>query len=116
MTPELVDALHDPRLPEAFTRLTIWDGMLALGLGLLLAALVLTLAAPLLKPRPRRASLSGRLGHAASLPPQERLLALARIAHDRGIALPDDIRDSLYSGRDADPAKIEAFIRAGVRR
>ncbi|MBV0892111.1 hypothetical protein KTN05_09630 [Paracoccus sp. Z118] len=116
MTPEIVGALHDPRLPEAFTRLTIWDLLLALGLGLLLAALVLTLAAPLLSRRVRRPSLSGRLGHAASLPEGERLLALARIARERGVALPDEARAALYSGQCADPAWIEALIRAGARR
>ena len=116
MTPDIVGALHAPRLPEAFTRLTVWDVMLALGLGLLLAALVLTLAAPLLSRRVRRPSLSGRISDAASLPEGERLLALARIARERGVTLPDETRAALYVGREADPARIEALIRSGARR
>ncbi|WP_299359873.1 hypothetical protein [uncultured Paracoccus sp.] len=116
MSIEIVDALHGPRLPEAFTQLTIWDVALALGLGLLLAALILTVAAPLLSRRPARPVLSDQLRRAASLPAQERLLALARLAGDRGVALPDDIKAALYRRGGTDPTRLEDLIRGRTRR
>ena len=116
MTPDVVSQLHPPRLPEAFTALGLHDLLEAFGLGLLLAALVLTLAAPLLTRRPRRPRATERIAAARRLPPEERLLALARLLAERGGALPDDQRTALYAGK-GDPDRIEALIlKAGGRR
>lgn len=115
MTPAIVADLHPPRLPEAFAALGWPDLLAAFGFGLMLAALIVTLAAPLLRRRPRRVTPRARITAAAGLPPEERLLALTRILQDRGVTLPDDLRAALYSGRGGDPARIEALILAGRR-
>lgn len=109
----LAEILHPPRLPEAFTQLTLWDLSSSLGLGLILAALVLTVFAPLLHRRPRRASLAQNLRGASALPEPERMLALARLLAARRIALPEAQRQALYSGKGADVAALEALLRQG---
>ncbi len=116
MTPDVVEALHPPRLPEAFAAMGWGDLLAAFGLGLLLAVLVLTLAAPLLQRRPPKPRLSARIAAAAALPPQDRLLALAQLLAERGGTLPEDLRAGLYAPGGADPAKIEALILRGRRR
>lgn len=116
MTPEVVEALHPPRLPEGFAALGWADLLAAFGVGLLLAALVLTVAAPLLQRRPPRPRLSARIAAAAALPPQDRLLALARLLAERGGTLPEDLRAGLYAPGSAEPAKIEELILRGRRR
>lgn len=116
MTPAIVANLHPPRLPEAFAALG-WPELLAgVGIGLMLAALIVTLAAPALRRRPRRITPRARIAAAALLPPEERLLALTHLLHDRGGTLPEDQRAALYSGQGGDPARIEALILAGRRR
>ncbi len=116
MTPDVVEALHPPRLPEAFAAMGWGDLLAAFGLGLLLAAAVLSLAAPLLQRRAPRPRLSARIAAAASLPPQDRLLALARLLAERGGTLPEDLRAGLYRPEGADPARIEALILRGRGR
>ncbi|WP_225029485.1 hypothetical protein [Xinfangfangia pollutisoli] len=117
MTPaDLIAALHAPRLPEGFTALG-WDDLLAAaGLGLVLAALVLALLGPILRPRPRRLRPAERIAATAALPPADRLLALARLLQDLGGQLPDDQRAALYAGLPGDPARIEALILQAGRR
>lgn len=110
MTPEIVASLHPPRLPEAFAA-PGWDDLLAaFGLGLLLAALVLAVAMPALRRRPRPPRTRERIALAATLPAPERLLALARLLAERGGELPADQRQALYRGQAGDPARIEALI------
>lgn len=116
MTPAIVADLHPPRLPETFAGLGWPDLLAALGIGLMLAALVVTLAAPLLHRRPHRVAPRARIAAAAQLPPAERLLALAQLLHARGGTLPEDQRAALYSGQGGDPARIEALILAGRRQ
>ncbi len=114
MTPEVVLQLHPPRLPEAFATLGPADLATAFGAGLVLSALVLTVAAPLLRRRPARPALSARIAAARILPPEERLLALTQLLAERGVVLPGDQRRALYTGA-ADPARLEALIRATRR-
>lgn len=110
MSADLAAALHGPRLPEAFARLSAVDLLAAFGLGLMISALILWLFAPLLIRRPRRASLRQRLAWMASLPTEQRMLALARLAAERGVTLPEEQRQALYSGRGADPGALERAI------
>src|SRR5690606_28999977 len=98
MKEDLIKALHPPRLPEAYATLGAMDLLAAFGIGLLLAALVLTLIAPLLQRRPRRVSLSARIESARALPPADRLLALTRLLASRGGAIPEELRPLLYRG------------------
>ena len=113
---EMVAALHAPRLPEGFTALG-WDDLLAAaGLGLLLAAALLVLLGPILRPRPRRLRPAARIAATAGLPPAERLLALARLLHETGGQLPEDQRAALYAGQPGDPARVDALILAAGRR
>ena len=110
MTPDIVSNLHPPRLPEAFAAQG-WDDLLAaFGLGLLLAALVLAIAMPALRRRPRPLRIRERIALAARLPGPERLLALAQLLAERGGELPEDQRQALYRGQAGDPARIEALI------
>lgn len=116
MNQDLLNALHPPRLPEAFTQLGLADLIAVFGLGLLLAAASLMLFAPLIRRRPVRPGLSARIQDTQALPPEERMLALARIlAEQRGVALPEDQRQALYAGRDGDPSRIERMIRGAAR-
>ncbi|MEZ5797747.1 MAG: hypothetical protein R3D63_09925 [Paracoccaceae bacterium] len=113
MTPqELVAQLHGPRLPEGYAAMG-WDDVLAaVGLGLVLAAAVLAVLGPVLRPRARPARRGAQIAEAARLPPQDRLLALARLLHDLGGTLPEDQRAALYAGLPGDPARVEALILA----
>lgn len=116
MTPDVVRDLHPPRLPDAFVATEWGDLLAAVGLGLLLAALILALGAPFLQRRKRQPRISDRIAAAALLPPQERLLVLVQILTERGGQLPEDLRVALYTPGAADPARIEALIRSGPRR
>ena len=95
---EIVSLLHPPRLPESFTQGGSADLLLAFGLGLLLAGVIVMLAAPLLVTRPRARPLRARLADLDRLPAADRLHGLAMLAHDRGIALTDAERAALYGG------------------
>jgi hypothetical protein len=116
MTPDIVAELHPPRLPAAFSALGWADLLAAFGVGLVLAALVLMLAGPLLRRRDRPVPLARRIKEAARLPAPERLLALARLLGEAGGSLPEDQRAALYSGAVGDPARIEALILDRGRR
>lgn len=118
MTPDIIAQLHPPRLPESFTALGWPDVLAAIGVGLLLAAIVLTVAGPMLRRRPHALRPAEHIAAAAALPPQERLLALTRVLVERGGTLPADQRAALYSGQPGDPARIEALIlrQGGGRR
>lgn len=106
----IVAQLHPARLPESFTALGWPDLLAGFGIGLLAAALILTLIAPLLRRRPPRTRLPDRIAATRSLPPAERLLALAGLLTELGGHLPDDQRDALYAGAAGDPARVEALI------
>jgi hypothetical protein len=117
MTHDIVAALHPPRLPAEFTTPVWQDFLSAFGVGLLLAALILTIAAPALHRRPRALRMSDRLSAAATMPLQERMAALAQLLAEAGGTLPEDQRTALYSGHGADPEMIEGLVRqAGARR
>src|SRR5690606_12744710 len=115
MKEDLIKALHPPRLPEAYATLGALDLLAAFGIGLLLAALILTLIAPLLQRRPRNPSLSARIEKTRGLPPSERLLALARLLSARGGAIPDEMKPLLYRGSpppsDSELAAVETLVR-----
>lgn len=114
MTPDIVASLHPPRLPETFAAPVWGDFLAAFGIGLLLAALVLVIAMPALRRRPRRLRPEDRIAAAARLPAPERLLMLARLLAERGLELPADQRAALYRGDPGDPARLEALLLGRV--
>lgn len=115
MNPELAASLHPPRLPFAFVSLQPGDFLAFFGIGLLLAVLLLTVFAPLLRKRKRAPGAQAQIAAAAKLPPQERLFRLALILHERGGRLPEDQRHALYTGEPGVPERIEALILQSKR-
>ncbi|MBK4218188.1 hypothetical protein JJJ17_19850 [Paracoccus caeni] len=115
MNPDLLRSLHPPRLPEAFAGWNVADLLAAFGVGLLLAALVLTILSPMLRRRVPLPGIAERISAAADLPPQERELALVRLLAERGGTLTKEQRQRIYTGKGGDPAALEAQIRR-VRR
>lgn len=111
MNPELAASLHPSRLPFAFVSLHPGDFIAIFGIGLLLAVLLLTIFAPLLRKRKRSPGLQAQIDSAAKLPPQERLLRLAVLLHERGGRLPEDQRQALYAAEPGEPERLEALIR-----
>lgn len=116
MRPEIVDAMHGARLPEAFTHLGWQDYLAMFGLGLLLAALLLWLLTPLLKRRAPKLRLADHLNATRDLPPEERALAMARLLVARGGHLPEDQRAALYAGEALDLTRLEGLIREARAR
>lgn len=102
MNNDVVAALHPPRLPEAFTAAGPADYLLAFGLGLALAALVVWLFAPALRRRPRPLPLRKALSEASALPSGEAMLRLAALAEARGVTLKPEETAALYA-RDPGP-------------
>ena len=96
---EVVSRLHPPRLPEAFTTLTWGDYTLAFALGLILMAGLLALLRPLLARREGKPKLGEQLKEVQSLDPAEQPLALARLAHLRGLSLTQAERAALYDAK-----------------
>ncbi len=92
---DLIAALPDGRLPSELMALGATDLLLLFGVGLVLSALLSALAAPFLARRPSRRAL---IRATRSLPPEERLLAIARILGH----LPKRLRPAAY-GREAPP-------------
>lgn len=115
MSEDLIRALHPPRLPETFAAPGYADFLAAFGLGLLLAALILTLAMPFLRRRTPAPGWRARLAEAELLPAPERNIALAGILRDRGQSLPPEIAGALYSRQGVAPEEIEALIRQAGR-
>jgi hypothetical protein len=111
MTPEIVADLHPPRLPADFIAPGWPDVLAAFGLGLLLAALAAAIAAPLLRPRPRRESVAARLAVAAALPPDARQIAQLRLIAETGAALPPELSAALYTRTPPEPEALDAVIR-----
>ena len=109
---DLLAALHPPRLPETFATLGLSDLATMAGIGLCLAALILTLLGPVLQRRPHKPSWRQRLREARALPEAERLLALARLAKQRGLALSAEEQRGLYDGS-LEAARLEARILRG---
>jgi hypothetical protein len=109
--PSIVAELHPPRLPAEFIATGWQDVLAAFGLGLLLAALVLAVLGPLLRPRPRRESHAARLARLEALPPSERLLGQLALLRERGTPLPDDLRAALYGPTPLDPGRLDALVR-----
>lgn len=110
MTPEIVAALNPPRLPAAFAGAGWADLLAAFGLGLLLAAALAALLGPVLRPRPTRPGVADRLAALRALPPEARLLGQLRLAAERGVALPADVRARLYGPTPPDPDRLDALI------
>ena len=116
MTADVVAQLYPPRLPESFTALSLFDLVAAFGAGLVLATLVLTIAGPMLRRRPRPPRTAERVAATRTLPAEERLLALTRLLAEAGGTLPDDQRAALYAGGPGAPDRIEAMIPNAGRR
>jgi hypothetical protein len=116
MNPDIVADLHPPRLPAGFIDTGWQDLVAAFGIGLLLAALAFAVLAPLLKPRPRRASLAAHLARLKALPPEDRLLGHLALLRERGTTLPEDLRAALYGRTPPDPDRLEDLIRGRGRR
>lgn len=86
---DMIAALAPSRLPASMARLS-WDEMLALiGMGLLAALVISVVLAPLLT---RRRSVRARIRATRGMPPQTRLLAIARILGH----LPELLRPAAY--------------------
>ncbi|MFC3570236.1 hypothetical protein [Paracoccus simplex] len=104
---ELIAVLAPSRLPATLLN-PGWREFLALfGLGLLLALLLAALLSPLLV---RRVSRRARIRATRGMPPQDRLLAIARILG----RLPEPLRPAAYG---AAPVPDEAEIeRIALRR
>jgi hypothetical protein len=115
MIPDIVAELHPPRLPAEFTSPGWPDLLAAFGLGLLLAALVVALVAPILRPRPRRETPAMALARLRDLPPAQRQLGQLRLLAAAGTPLPDDLRAALYGPTPPDPERLDALIR-GARQ
>ena len=103
---EVVAALPAGRLPPALMQLHTTDFVMLFGAGLLLAALVSWLAAPFLRRRPSRRAL---IRATRGMPPQERLLAIARILGH----LPPELRAIAYGG--APPLGVDAIERIALK-
>lgn len=97
MSAEVVAQLHPPRLPEAFTQTGVPDILLAMGLGLVLAALVFAVLAPLSRRKTRPPSLQTMVGAAEGMPAEDALLHLAKLAQARGLPLTPPERAALYA-------------------
>ncbi|MBD1547591.1 hypothetical protein [Roseibium aggregatum] len=86
---ELIAALPDGRLPPDLMTLGPSDLLLAFGVGLIVSALLSMLLAPFVRRRPSRKAL---IRATRGLPPEERLLAIAKIVG----RLPEELRPAAY--------------------
>ncbi len=111
---DVVRDLHPPRLPEAFAALGWPEVLSAFGLGLLLALAIHAVIRPVLTRRPR-AVLEPQLARLRTLPPQERLLAQARLLTRLGGTVPAEIKPLLYA-RTPPELQLEPLIRDAFRR
>ncbi|MBO9457074.1 hypothetical protein J7376_17570 [Paracoccus sp. R12_1] len=106
---ELMQALAPPRLPSYMAMLTFAEALVLFGIGLLVGLAVWSLLRPLLVRRPSRRT---RIRATRDLPPQERLLAIARILGH----LPTALRPAAYGAAPPpDPAQIERIARRSRR-
>lgn len=105
---ELLAALPPGRLPPGLTQLGPADLLALVGVGLVIAAVIAGLAAPLMKRRPsrRRLVLATR-----GLTPEDRALAVARILGH----LPDGLADVAYRGVVLSDAEFERSALARRR-
>lgn len=110
--------LHPPRLPEDFAAL-VWPEVLAgFGLGLLLALVIFAIVRPVLTRRPAP-KIGPHLLRLRALPPEECLLAQARLLSSLGGALPAELHAALYAPTPPSAevtARIEPLIRAAFRK
>ncbi|MEI4472729.1 hypothetical protein [Frigidibacter sp. MR17.24] len=121
---ELRAALHPPRLPEAVLALDARDLAMALGIGLVLAALAWLLLRPAATARVRHspAQQAARAAAAlAQLPPPERLARRAALFAGLGGRLPADLRAGLYRPlppheAEAADARVDRLLAEAVRR
>lgn len=110
MNANIAESLHPARLPTEFVKLG-WDDLLAgFGLGLVLAALILTVLMPLFRKRPQLPGVKEQIRAAKSRPMPDRMLELVRLLAERGGTLTDEQRQALYTGELADPERLEAQI------
>ena len=107
---ELIAALPAGRLPAALTQLAPTDLLALFGVGLLLGAAVTVVVSPFLSSRTSRRA---RIRATRGLPPQERILAVARVLG----RLPDPLRGAAYR-TDPPPSdpEIERIALAARRR
>ena len=95
---DLIAALPDGRLPPELMALGPADLLALFGAGLIVSALLSLLLAPFIARRPSR---KARIRATRGLPPEERLLAIARILGH----LPEDLRPAAYGGEDPPPGR-----------
>ena len=110
MNGELVQTLNPPRLPAEFVRTGMADILAAFGIGLLIAAVLIFILAPLFRRRPAPRRAVDALGELRGLPASDRLVAAARLLAERGAALPDSCHDALYLGASYDAADLERLV------
>ncbi len=115
ITLDVIRDLHPPRLPESFAALGWPEVLAAVGLGLLLALGIHVVIRPALIRRPRPA-LEPQLARLRSLPPQERLLAQARLLTQLGGTVPTGLRPLLYSAGPPPDVVLEPLIRDAFRQ
>ncbi|GAB4520339.1 MAG: hypothetical protein Tsb0019_21250 [Roseibium sp.] len=103
---DLIAALPEGRLPPELMALGAADLLALFGAGLAAAALLSLLVAPFLARRPSR---KVQIKATRALPPEERLLAIARILGH----LPDDLRGAAY-GQQTPPSS-DAIERIALK-
>lgn len=103
---ELIAALPEGRLPLELMELGATDLLALFGVGLMVAALLSVLAGPFLAGRPSRKTL---IRATRDLPPEERLLAIARILGH----LPKKLQPAAYGG--AAPPPSETIERIALK-
>ncbi|SHN05177.1 hypothetical protein [Roseibium suaedae] len=103
---ELIAALPEGRLPPELMTLHPLDLLALFGLGLILASLVALLILPFTARRPSRKEL---IKATRPLPPEERLLAIARILGH----LPEELRLAAYQS--GPPPTDDAIERAALK-
>lgn len=96
---ELIAALPAGRLPSSLMHVGVTDAFALFGAGLIVAALLSAVALPFLARRPSKRQ---QIRATRGLPPEERILAIARILG----RLPDPLRTAAY-GSEAPPAGAE---------
>lgn len=96
-TEEVVAALHPPRLPMGTASLGPGALIAAFGLGLLIALALFAFARPAFRARREAVKPSDLLAGLATLPPEARPLAAARLFSRLGAAPPDAVTTRLYA-------------------
>lgn len=116
MNQDLIQTLNPPRLPADFVRTGAADLLAAFGIGLLIAAVLVFVLAPLLQRRPPRRRSTEVLRELRAMPAPERLIAAARLLAERGLALPETYSAALYRNAPYDTQALERLVAEAWRR